>query len=393
MGILESKNLQLKAMTLQSHNQNKLVTVTENQRIQFLISDLQANYLLHLLQNHSVSESIFYCLRSGVPVGFQQFYSLIETLWKLNLIQNPEVQEFLREQFSGDQAPPLYSQIQVTTPPKKINQSSKLTLETLGKLPFFHSLPNHWLEKMFLSATVYSVEAKNFLIRQGVESRDLYLLLEGRASVYKKLGENHQQLLAVLSAPTIFGEGGFFFKQPRSADVVTMTQCQLARFPFLPEYETLFKVQNEKSLYYRFWLLHALNHSELFKNMPFSTLNDIMASGTQKSLSSKEVLFEEFDAGDSFFILIQGQVAVEKRGVLINTLGQGHCFGELALLAAQGRRTATIRATQDCLFHEISKDHFFKLLGQNLFLAKELENIARHRLERDQRREKQRKAS
>jgi len=46
------------------------------------------------------------------------------------------------------------------------------------------------------------------------------------------------------------------------------------------------------------------------------------------------------------------------------------------LLINQGDRIATIQAASDCLLLEITKTEFYKVLAQNLFLAKEIEEVA-----------------
>lgn len=65
-----------------------------------------------------------------------------------------------------------------------------------------------------------------------------------------------------------------------------------------------------------------------------------------------DVVFNERDIGDSFFVLIDGEVIVEKlrndRVVELARLGAGNCFGEMALVGNH-LRSATVRATRDAV--------------------------------------------
>jgi CRP-like cAMP-binding protein len=69
-------------------------------------------------------------------------------------------------------------------------------------------------------------------------------------------------------------------------------------------------------------------------------------------------VFNEGDTGDSFFMLISGEVRVEKsskgRAIELARLGAGHCFGEMALVG-KNLRSATVRAQDDCVTMRFSR--------------------------------------
>ena len=68
------------------------------------------------------------------------------------------------------------------------------------------------------------------------------------------------------------------------------------------------------------------------------------------SVKAGDVVFNERDIGDSFFVLIDGEVLIEKlsngKVVELTRLGAGHCFGEMALVGNH-LRSATVRAVRD----------------------------------------------
>lgn len=90
----------------------------------------------------------------------------------------------------------------------------------------------------------------------------------------------------------------------------------------------------------------------MFSGMTPECLTQTLAMAEYCPVKSGEVMFREGDIGDSFFVLISGEVVVEKfrhgQSVELARLVAGHCFGEMALV---GRpvRTACVRATRDAM--------------------------------------------
>lgn len=85
----------------------------------------------------------------------------------------------------------------------------------------------------------------------------------------------------------------------------------------------------------------------IFTGMSHAELLTILATGEHFSVDPGEPVFREGDMGNSFYVLVAGNVAVEKvrndQSVELRRLGPGECFGEMALVG-NDLRTATVRA-------------------------------------------------
>jgi CRP/FNR family cyclic AMP-dependent transcriptional regulator len=79
------------------------------------------------------------------------------------------------------------------------------------------------------------------------------------------------------------------------------------------------------------------------------------------------VLFQQGDAGDGLYGILTGRVAftvdsVNGKGLILNVLGPGEFFGEIALLDGKGR-TATAVARDACHLLFIARQEFMTFFG------------------------------
>ncbi|MFN4005700.1 MAG: cyclic nucleotide-binding domain-containing protein [Hylemonella sp.] len=88
----------------------------------------------------------------------------------------------------------------------------------------------------------------------------------------------------------------------------------------------------------------------IFAGMSQPALLATLATAEHFHVAAGQPVFREGDLGNSFYVLIAGQVQVEKRRgeqpVALTQLGPGECFGEMALVGNEVR-SATVRALDE----------------------------------------------
>jgi len=256
-------------------------------------------------------------------------------------------------------------------------------LERLSRTELFRHFSAEKLALLATGVEPKKVPAETFILRQGEETQDAYLLERGgvriqRSSPYGLFA------LAILSPGEVFGEASFIDGAARSGDAFTTSSCDLLVFhaavlgPRLDADPLL-----ATALYWTFWRslstkLRRTNEKigrflaqtggppddeprtvrtptgefrvdlrtkrELFSEQRLSPLeiNLLSSLSREKRFRPGEEIFREGDPGDAMYVVLEGKVRISKQiqGVGEEALGileRGDYFGEMALIDRQPR--------------------------------------------------------
>ena len=114
----------------------------------------------------------------------------------------------------------------------------------------------------------------------------------------------------------------------------------------------------------------------LFEGLPAPDRTIVARAATLRSFRRGERVVTQGQAGDAFYVIVRGRVAVsvlspEGREVVLNTLSSGDHFGEMALLD-EAPRSATVTAAERSELAVITREVFFDLLRSNFVLTRTL---------------------
>jgi CRP-like cAMP-binding protein len=366
------------------------ITFNETLLAELKLTDLQQDYLNVLRKEKTIEAAFNFYLKQGWLISFAQFFSLLEILFKNRAIQNLNFYRFFKNQSIEQEGffKTFLNSFSGGTGPRESNSVSNGIAPhpaDLNQYPFFRNLSPELVDLMKRSSYVMDVPKDRLFIREGQKNRDLYVLINGTMAVYKTSNKSKYKIVDLKSG-SVFGEIGFLLGEPRTSDVVTTSPCKILCVKYDPAlYEGRIKKDKAFLMLGKFWAIHALMKSELFRDLPAETVDQLLAVGVTREFAASQVIFQENSMGNSCFIIVQGQVGFSQKGRAINQLGQGHVFGEIALFYSAGVRTATAIATKSTIALEISRDHFYRLLSQNLILGREIEALALTRLDKDRR--------
>jgi serine/threonine protein kinase len=99
---------------------------------------------------------------------------------------------------------------------------------------------------------------------------------------------------------------------------------------------------------------NELRHMSFFEDFGDVALWEVVRIGTWKTLPAGSVIIREGDEGDSFYLLVKGEVRVTLEAKELAKIQPGGCFGEMVYFAKSNpRRTTTITAAGEVTIIEI----------------------------------------
>ncbi|MGH2715957.1 MAG: cyclic nucleotide-binding domain-containing protein [Thermoleophilaceae bacterium] len=110
--------------------------------------------------------------------------------------------------------------------------------------------------------------------------------------------------------------------------------------------------------------VEALKRAALFEGLSRKELTQLARVSEDLEIPKGAVLTKEGDLGHEFFVILEGQTEVKRKGKSLGTRGAGDFIGEIALLE-QIPRTATVTAKTPLRVFVLTSKDFHHLLEEN----------------------------
>ncbi len=120
-------------------------------------------------------------------------------------------------------------------------------------------------------------------------------------------------------------------------------------------------------------LRELLRRVTYFEQCTDLELRQLIEYGYRQLFPTEQIVCQENDLGDSFYIILSGSVEVlsQKTGQYIATLHEGEFFGEISLLLGTPR-TATVKTSGDTILFVVERHDLQKLLVEQPNLADQI---------------------
>lgn len=110
--------------------------------------------------------------------------------------------------------------------------------------------------------------------------------------------------------------------------------------------------------------VEALRRAPLFEGLSKKELTQLARVSEDMEIPEGATLTKEGDIGHEFFVIVEGQTQVKRKGRSLGTRGAGDFIGEIALLE-QVPRTATVTAKTPLRVFVLTSKDFHHLLEEN----------------------------
>jgi CRP-like cAMP-binding protein len=201
----------------------------------------------------------------------------------------------------------------------------------------------------------------------------MYLLLEGQVGLTAK-----GKPVGSVKVGEIFGEMAAISESPRSATAVAHTDCRVlsvddkqlnAGLQSKPEFALMLMsimINRLRGMISRLLgtpaaAADAAKETRVFDKAMLSTLAKGLGEQGTVRYERGKVIMVQGQAGAFMYVVLEGRVAITLRGTVVERVGPGGVFGEMALVD-QGARTANANAEADCVLLAINRQIFLNLV-------------------------------
>ena len=148
-------------------------------------------------------------------------------------------------------------------------------------------------------------------------------------------------------------------------NIIADNVIDMRRFQQTPIHEKIknyIKLQENETMFTILEKITTLKKIELFSNIPSKILYHVSQITEEVEFLEGETIFSEGDFGDHMLVIARGKVRIHRGSKTIVEMGNGACFGEMAILDGEPR-SADATAIQDCILFKINQRDFSQVLS------------------------------
>lgn len=290
----------------------------------------------------------------------------------------------------------------------------------LSTVSIFEQTPRDVLAELARVLVGHRPATGDVVLRKGDLGDSLFLVVSGAVRV-----EDEGGTLAVLRAPSIFGEQALLDPAPRSATVVAVEPCELFELPAAPFHEVVAErpevVQGLMRVLCRrlravsqaaldapsdagvvpgpvatrsaasatssstLERVLVLRSASLFAETPEHVLAEIAGFLVERRFRPGAAVLRKGELGTSMYLVVEGRARVHDGERLLSEVGERSIFGELALLDPQPR-SASVTALTELHVFVLEQASFYEVLGERPEVVRGLFRVLTRHIRRTSRR-------
>jgi putative peptide zinc metalloprotease protein len=270
---------------------------------------------------------------------------------------------------------------------ERLNQETRdkraRRIKLLERVALFIGAAHNDLRAIAVTLEPHQYAAGETIIRQGDPGDAFFIIESGKVQVWQSEGEAESQQVNALAPGQFFGEVALVTDAPRNATIIAETPCVLLSlgrrdFDVLVKHHLAFAENIQADLRSK-WILRNM---PIFDELDAIELNYLTNKLQTETFTAGEMVVEQGDIGDKFFIIEAGELRVFQQtnghSVDLNRLSPGDYFGEIALIQ-QRPRTASVEALTDATLFSLEAQAFTRMLAESQRVKQSLEKTGSRR--------------
>jgi CRP-like cAMP-binding protein len=228
----------------------------------------------------------------------------------------------------------------------------------------FSSFDSNHMDELMKHLKYRKLENKEVLNVMGEKATSLYIIISGVISGFIVL-KGKRTYLGDMHEDDICGETAYFTGGRRTAELVAKGQCEIFELPYamLDHFKNKFSGFNQRieELYRTRMLVKQLALTPVFEPVTADCREGLAKKMRAVKISAGATLFKQGDSSLDLYLVRSGKLAItinvngEQR--LLKIIETGSIVGEMAI-AANHKRTATVRAIADCILMRLQGDDY-----------------------------------
>ncbi len=200
------------------------------------------------------------------------------------------------------------------------------------------------------------------VVRQGEAADAFFVVRRGTFEVVERAADDTERVIRRLGPGDSFGELALVGGRPRTATVRATAEGEVFVLDAGAFLRLLAPALGEPALLPTLGPALEVQALPPFRQLSLKEAEIVARRGDWLEVAAGTAVVTQGDAGDGFYVLVSGQAAVERDGVVVAQLRAGDHFGEVALLEG-ARRNATVRAVTRARLLRVDHDTFHALVA------------------------------
>ncbi len=238
----------------------------------------------------------------------------------------------------------------------------------LKKTSFLSLLPDKDLEVLIDGFSERKFALGNTICKAGEPSDSFYVIYSGKARLVGLNSEGKETTMATLAKGDHFGEQAVLTGEASEFTVRASGELVALELPRARFLEILQKHPALKEYFEDYIsdisLRNFIRQCAVFSPLDAVELRGFLECFRKASFQAGDFIVHEGEEGNAFYLIRSGDVEVIKEsqgGKIVNRLGKGQFFGELALLTGEPR-AAGVKAVTDVNAYCLGKKDFEKII-------------------------------